>query len=128
MTRSARASTFAGIVRLICLAALQIDEELKLLRLLYREIGGLGAFQDFVHIRRGAAEQVGDAHGIDHKAAFFDKFCTGVCRREPVFYRKFQNLCSVRVEDEARKHEDCVSTLLGCGAECSLNILGIYDV
>ncbi len=32
------------------LGGFQIDDELKCLRLLYREIGGLAAFQDLVHL------------------------------------------------------------------------------
>ena len=35
----------------------QIDDEFELRRLLYRKIGGLGAFQDFVDIGGGAPEQ-----------------------------------------------------------------------
>ena len=30
----------------------------------------------------------------------------------------------MRSDDGARQHEDCVSTPLACGSECSLNILG----
>ena len=40
------------------LGGLQIDHELELRRLLDRKIGGLGSFQDFVHVSSGAAEQV----------------------------------------------------------------------
>ena len=54
MTLSARASTFGGIVTPICLAALEIDEELKLRRLLDGNVGGLGAFQYLVDKVSGA--------------------------------------------------------------------------
>jgi hypothetical protein len=57
ITLSALASTFGGIVRPICLAAL-IDDQLELRRLLYWEIGRLGAFEDLVHILSGASVQV----------------------------------------------------------------------
>ena len=54
MTLSARASTFGGIVRPICLAALRLIDELELRRLLHGNVGGLGAFQDLVHKVSGA--------------------------------------------------------------------------
>ena len=82
------------------LCCFQIDNELELIRLLDRQICWRSAFQNLVDIRGRTAEQVGKAHAVAHEPAFLDKFCTGVCRREPVFYRKFDNLRSVRVEDE----------------------------
>ena len=65
------------------------------------------------------------AHAVAHKPPVFHIFWPGVYRREPVLYREVYNLFSVRIEDGALQHEDCVSTPLGCGSECSLNILGI---
>ena len=47
-----------------------------------------------------------------------------VYRWEPALDCKFGNLCSIRIEDGAGHHEDCTSTPLACGSECSLNILG----
>src|SRR5262249_52337855 len=45
----------------------QIDDELELLRLLYREISRLGAFQDLVHVGGSTPEQVGIAWGVGQK-------------------------------------------------------------
>ena len=59
ITLSARASTFGGIVRPICFAAFRLMMNSNFVRLLHREIGGLGAFQNLVHIRSGAPVQVG---------------------------------------------------------------------
>ena len=42
------------------LGRFQIDDELEFVWLLHGEIGWLPAFEDFVHIGRGAPEQVGD--------------------------------------------------------------------
>jgi Reverse transcriptase (RNA-dependent DNA polymerase) len=44
--------------------------------------------------------------------------------REPALYREFCNQYSLRIGEGARQHEDCVSTPLACGSECSLNIRG----
>ena len=39
------------------LGGLQIDDKLKLGRLLYGQLGRLSAFQDFVHVSSGAADK-----------------------------------------------------------------------
>ena len=70
------------------LCRFQIDDEFELLWLLNREIGGLSAFEDLVHVSSGA-------------------------------------LCSLRIEDKRRQHEDYVSTLFAGGSECGLNILAV---
>ena len=54
MTLSARASTLDGIVTPICFAAFRLIDELELRRLLDRQVGGLGAFQDLVDKVSGA--------------------------------------------------------------------------
>ena len=88
ITRSARASTFGGIVRPICLAAFRLMMNSNFVRLLDRKIGGLGAFQNLVHIGGGAPVQVGKVHAVGHEPAGFDKFWPVVYRREPVLYRE----------------------------------------
>ena len=45
MTRSALTSTLGGIVRPICLAVFQIDDELELRWLFHRKVGRFGAFR-----------------------------------------------------------------------------------
>ena len=60
MTLSARASTFGGIVRPICLAAFKFDDELKLRRLLETgKIGWFGALEDSVQVGGDAAVSFG---------------------------------------------------------------------
>ena len=41
------------------LGGFQIDDELKLRRLLDRKVGGLGALEDLIHVSGGASVQVG---------------------------------------------------------------------
>src|SRR5439155_5461463 len=106
----------------------QIDNELKLRRLFHRKVGGLGSLQDFVHVGGGTAEQVGKVRAVGHKASSLYKFWKGVYRRKPALSCEVCNLFSLRREERAWKHEDCVSTSLACGSECSLNILGTLDV
>ena len=81
------------------LGRFQIDDELKLRRLLHGEIGGLGAFQNLVHISSGAPVQVEEAHAVGHKPTGFDVPRLVVYRREPALYREVCNLCSLRTDD-----------------------------
>src|SRR4029434_1961483 len=69
-----------------------------------------------------------NARAVKHEATSVHKFSPAVYRREPVLCREVCKLCSVRIEHGASKHEDCLSTSLVCGSECSLNILRTYYV
>src|SRR5262249_8196161 len=51
------------------LSCLQIDDELKLRRLLHREVSRLGPFEDFVHGLGGPAPQVSVVRSIRHEAS-----------------------------------------------------------
>jgi hypothetical protein len=81
ITLSARTSTFGGIVRPICLAVFQIDDELEFLRLLNGEIRRLGAFQNLVHIGGGAPVQVRIVDAVEHKPTGFHKIRHVIYRR-----------------------------------------------
>src|SRR5262245_34130233 len=107
------------------LCCLQIDDELKLLWLLHGKIGRLSAFQNLVHKSRGAPIQVVSVHAVAHQPPGFHKICLVVYPWEPALCRELCNLRSMRNEDVAVQQEDCVSTPLACGSECSLKILGI---
>src|SRR5215831_18301179 len=128
ITLSARASTFWRNRQADLLRRLQIDDELKLCRLLDRQVGRLGAFQYFIYISSGPAVQIEQAHDVTQKSTVFHNFTPVIYRRQPVFYHEVCNLCSLKNEDGAPQHEDCFSAPLGCGSECSLKILGISYV
>jgi hypothetical protein len=53
------------------LGGFQIDDELKLLRLLHGEIRWLRALQNLVHVNSGAPVQVEQVHAIGHEPAGF---------------------------------------------------------
>src|SRR5215831_15099963 len=113
------------------LSCFEIDNELELRRLLYRKLGGLGALENLIDIRSGAAVQVVDVHAVGHKPTGFYKCSPGraVYHREPGLYREFDNRCWMSTDDGARhQHKDCVSPPLARGSECGLNILGIKNV
>src|SRR5262249_10900565 len=77
------------------LGGFEVDDELELRRLLHREISRLGAFQNLVHIRGSASEQVGGVRAIVHESAGFRIVWLWVNRREPVLCRQVRKLCSL---------------------------------
>ena len=52
---------------------LQVDHELKLRRLLHRQISRFGAFQDLVHLNRGAPIEVSGVRPVGHETTLIDK-------------------------------------------------------
>src|SRR4030095_4758208 len=86
ITLSALTSTFGGIVRPICLAAFRLMITSKLHRLLDRKIRGLCAFEDLIHVSRGATVQRKNVRGIRHQTT--GKHIILLCRhcRKPVLY------------------------------------------
>src|SRR5215831_6674869 len=106
------------------LCRFQVDDEFELCRLLHGKVRWLSSFEYLVHISRGASGQVGNAHGVGHKPTVFHIHLQVVYRGEPAFCRELYELFALRIEDAAPRHEDRLSPSLGCGSECSLNILG----
>ena len=51
------------------LRGLEVDDQLELARLLHRQVGGLRALQDPVHVGGAAPKQVGQARAVGHEAA-----------------------------------------------------------
>src|SRR5215472_1506448 len=66
------------------LGGLEVDDELELGGLLYREVAGLRPLQNLVHVCRSAPIDVSPKWSIGHEAALIDKQPHGVHGREPV--------------------------------------------
>src|SRR5690242_8511862 len=64
ITLSARASTFGGMVRSICLAALRLMINPNLVGCTNGKIGRLCAFYNFIHICSGAPIKLGNVRTI----------------------------------------------------------------
>src|SRR5262249_10588561 len=60
--------------RLGCLA---VDGEEEARRLLHRQIGRLGAFENLVHVKGRAAKEVGGTFAVAHQPASFDEIADG---------------------------------------------------
>src|SRR5713101_4410501 len=54
------------------LGGLEVDDQLELRRLLDGQVGGLGAFENLVHVGRGAPKQISSVRSIGHKAPGID--------------------------------------------------------
>src|SRR5262245_54274914 len=55
------------------LRCLQIDDEFELCRLLHRQVGRFGTFQNLVHVNSGTAIEVIEVSPIGHETALIDK-------------------------------------------------------
>src|SRR5215467_6467394 len=90
----------------------QIDDELKLHRTLYWQVGWLGAFQDFVHISSGAAEQVSVNRCVRHQAARVRVLWRGVDRRQLILSRELHDKVSVRIHERLGQRDESLGTFL----------------
>src|SRR5215471_10786372 len=65
------------------LGGFQIDNELKLRRLLNRKIARVGAFENLIHVGSRTAIQIANIHTIAHKRTYIHKFSSVIYRRDP---------------------------------------------
>ena len=66
------------------LGRLEVDDQLELRGLFDGQIGGPGAFQDLVHIERGAMAEIRNACPVHHEAAHARKLAEPVHGGQPV--------------------------------------------
>jgi hypothetical protein len=74
------------------LCCFEIDDKLELLGLLHRQIGGLGTFQDFVHVSRGAAIEVANQRTVGHQSTFLGELERWVQAQEALIKRQLNDL------------------------------------
>src|SRR5439155_5370136 len=84
---------------------------------LYWEVGRLGAFQDFVHKRRGPAPHGGSARPIRHQTTVLYKSPIPINRWQSVLDRECRELSFTQREEKAGEDEKCTSPLLGCRSQ-----------
>src|SRR5262249_16693387 len=83
------------------LGRLQIDHQLKFLRLLDWQIGGLGTLPKLFYVGGRPAEHFCNARAVIYETTFLNILCLVVHRREPALCREVYNLWSTRIEDGA---------------------------
>src|SRR5215467_4147056 len=77
------------------LGCFEIYHQLELRRLLDRKIGGLGALEDFVHVRSCAAMQFCYVRAVGDQTTTFRPFSVRVYSRQPSFCRNLYDSFSV---------------------------------
>src|SRR5262249_50513012 len=70
------------------LGGFEINNQLKLHRLFYRQVSGLAAFEDLIHIRGSAAEHVGSAVPIGHEPSSVHELPLSKHGRQPIRLHK----------------------------------------
>src|SRR5712691_2132837 len=99
------------------LGGLEVDHQLEFGRLLDRQIAGLGALQDLVHVRGSSAIQVGQHRPIAHESARRRKLPVVIHRGQAVVRRKLHDPSLIEVDQVAPERDQGVNTLLLDGRE-----------
>src|SRR5437870_4324574 len=113
------------------LGGLHVDDQLKLGRLLHWEIGGLGAFEDLVDVRRRVPPILHDARTVLHKTAFLRKAGLGRHRRYPMLQAERRNPRPDIAELGCGQREYGPRTAVHGSLECLVDIVwatGFYSL
>src|SRR5438132_7793742 len=78
------------------LRGLEVDDQLKLHRLLDWKIGGPGALENFIDVAGGSPEQIGEASAIRNEATSVHGLSIIEHRRQAVLYPKIAEPASLR--------------------------------
>jgi hypothetical protein len=84
------------------LGGFEIDDELEFRRLLYRQIGWFGAFENFVNHHGDAPVVFGLLRSVRHQAASGYKTSLMVNRRHPILRRQFRDPLSMSIDKRTR--------------------------
>src|SRR5262245_60603482 len=99
---------------------LQVNDEFKLRRLLYRQISRFGAFQDLVHVNSSAPMEVNDVCPIGHEATGFHKLLLEVNSRQAIFAGKLDDPFSFGEKLTTSGRHDRAHLFLLCGLKGAL--------
>src|SRR5262245_28524896 len=104
------------------LRGLQVDDELELGRLQYRQLGGLAALEDDAGINADLTEHVCDAGAVAHQQAGFDHLTIGTTRRHPVPRRQRGKLAAATVEEAIASDQQGVGALTPKGSKSRIDL------
>src|SRR5262249_47826939 len=96
------------------LGRFEIDHKLKLSWLFYRQVGGLGTFENLVDVCRRAPIEIIIVSPVRHKAAHIDKLFLKVNSRQPVVAGKLDDSLSFGKQRPIGGHYDRVDLFLFC--------------
>src|SRR5439155_18345007 len=94
------------------LGGFEIDDQFGLCRLFHGQIGRFGAFQDFVHIPRGAAVDVADDSAIRDQATVLHEELPFVDRRESIICGALDNILSLNSKERVDQYDKAICSLL----------------
>src|SRR5262245_37158216 len=99
---------------------LQVNDELKLRRLLYGKIGWLGSLEDLVYVVGGFPEQIIEVRAIRHKPALIDELLLEINSRQSVFRGKLDDPLSFGEKRRGGHRHNRFDLLLLCGFKGAL--------
>src|SRR4029453_6954233 len=101
----------------------QIDDQFEHGGLLDRQVGGVCALEDFVHVGRGAAIQVAKARSIRYETPEVNELPRVEHRGQPMLSGKIDDALSLSEEHRARKHEEGLGALADHRRECAAELV-----
>src|SRR5262249_24893979 len=103
---------------------LEVDRQLKLRRLLDRQVTGLGAREDLVHVGGGAPPELAKARPVRHEAPRLHIRSIAVCCRQAAPCCEVRKPCSVEDEHRIGHYKECSCALFGHRRECAVELVG----
>src|SRR5262249_25677795 len=101
-----------------------VDHELEPRGQFYWKLCRLRAFQNSVHIVRGATPVPAQTNAIAHHAACLDIFTVGIHGGQPVDGREYGNSSVLSIEHSISEHHNHLGTLANQRLECTIEIAG----
>src|SRR5262249_27391904 len=90
----------------------EVDDQLELGGLLDRQVGGLGALEDLVHVGRGTSLHLGSIYTIGHEATWLDKHPELIDCGHPMRCRKIDDFLSMHEHEGWRRHHYTLVVIL----------------
>src|SRR5262249_35692354 len=94
------------------LGSLEIYHEFKLDRFLDREVGGVRALQDFVHVNRRAAKLIDVVRRIRHEASDDSIGSIRVYGRKLIICREIHDLVAMSKQEAIRQYSHCIGFMM----------------
>src|SRR5262245_18039658 len=105
------------------LRGLEIDHQLELRWLLDGQVGGLGPFEDLVHVGGCTAVEVRKVRSIGHQTAGHNPFPYAKHARQVPLGDELNDVLSVHSDERILQDEERIRVRLGRAGECALKVL-----
>src|SRR5215470_6270005 len=105
-----------------CSGGVEVDHELELGRLHYREVGRLGTLEDFAGVDTGLTVRFRLAGSVAHQAADLGNVAPEIDRRHPMVCRQRHDLYATVVHRRAGTYQQRINRLLGKPRKNRINV------